>query len=47
MAHYRTDFLEQDDVNWLKNIVIRKEDDSLVLITAPPVITKIKPEMES
>jgi succinate dehydrogenase/fumarate reductase flavoprotein subunit len=47
MAHYRTDFLHQDDVNWLKNIVIRKEDDKPVLTTAPPVITKIKPEMES
>ena len=28
-AHYREDFPEQDDKNWLKNIIIYKEKDEI------------------
>jgi succinate dehydrogenase/fumarate reductase flavoprotein subunit len=28
-AHYREDYLEQDDANWLKNIIFYKEEDEL------------------
>lgn len=37
-GHYRSDFPLQDDENWLKNIVVKKEQDSISLHTEPPVI---------
>lgn len=43
MAHYRQDFPQQDDRNWLKNIIIKKQAGKMSLSTAPPIITKIKP----
>jgi hypothetical protein len=30
-------------VNWLKNIVIRREGDSMTLRTEPVVVTKLQP----
>ncbi|MEE8444150.1 MAG: FAD-dependent oxidoreductase [Alphaproteobacteria bacterium] len=34
-AHYRDDFPERDDVNWLKNILVRRDGDELVFDTRP------------
>ena len=45
-SHYRTDFLSRNDSKWLKNIIIRKKDDHMVLSTASPVITKLTPSEE-
>ncbi len=35
-AHYRTDFPQADNRNWLKNIIVRKEGERYVLSTAVP-----------
>ncbi len=45
-SHYRTDFPKLDNLNWLKNIIIKKEGDRIVFTTTPPVITKLKPPKE-
>ena len=42
-AHYREDYPKQDDINWLKNIVIKKEDSGMTLKSVPAVITKMSP----
>ena len=34
-AHYRSDYPEEDNQNWLKNIVIRKHDAEIRLQTVP------------
>ncbi|MBW1710097.1 MAG: FAD-binding protein [Deltaproteobacteria bacterium] len=34
-AHFRSDYPEEDNANWLKNIVIRKTDDKMSLESAP------------
>ena len=36
-GHYRSDFPLQDDENWLKNIVVKKDKDSISLHTELPV----------
>ena len=33
-AHYREDFPEQDDINWLKNIVLYQENEELTYFTS-------------
>ena len=42
-SHYRTDFPKRDNLNWLKNIIIKKEGDKMVFDTVAPVITKLRP----
>jgi succinate dehydrogenase/fumarate reductase flavoprotein subunit len=42
-AMFRRDFPDTDGVNWLKNIVIRREGDSMTLRTEPVVVTKLQP----
>lgn len=37
-AHYRVDYPEQDDVKWMKNIVVSKENDRMI-IRCEPVVT--------
>ena len=34
-AHYRTDYPEEDNVNWLKNILIGKEGKKMRLTAVP------------
>ena len=34
-AHYREDFTEMDDANWLRNILIRQDGASLSLRSTP------------
>ena len=45
-SHYRTDFPAANNANWLKNIVLRKQDGSYSHATAPPTITKFQPPQE-
>lgn len=45
-SHYRTDFPKRDDANWIKNIVIRREDSKMVFTTVPVALPKIKPTKE-
>lgn len=44
-AHYRLDFRETDNTNWLVNIVITKsKNDRMHLSTIPAVLTKMRPQ---
>jgi len=42
-VHYRRDFPESDDSNWLRHIVVKKRDEEMVLDTTPVVMTRMKP----
>lgn len=42
-SHFREDFLDRDDENWLKNIVIQKGEDGMEISTVSPVMTRMKP----
>jgi len=37
-GHYRSEYPSQDDENWLKNIILKKEEDSISYYTVPPVM---------
>ncbi len=43
-AHYRTDFPQRDDQNWLKHTLIFKKGNQFVLDYKPVVITQFQPE---
>jgi len=44
-SHYRSDYPEEDNANWLKNIVIHKENTEMRLGCAPvPMVDVIFPE---
>lgn len=42
-AHYRSDYQDKDDENWLININIKKENGSMKIYKTPVVITKLDP----
>ena len=42
-CHYRLDHPETDNRNWLKNVLLRKEDGEMRLWTEPVVITRMPP----
>jgi succinate dehydrogenase/fumarate reductase flavoprotein subunit len=42
-AHYRGDYPEEDSANWLKNIVIRKQDSGMRLETVPVSMDMVSP----
>lgn len=42
-ALYRLDYRKTDNVNWLKNILIAREDGGMVLRTQPAVLTRLRP----
>ncbi len=42
-AMFRRDFPDTDGTNWLKNIVVRREGDSMTFRTEPVVITTLQP----
>jgi len=42
-AHYRSDYPEEDSANWLKNIVIRKQDSGMRLEAVPVSMDKVTP----
>ena len=41
-AHYRTDFPNEDDINWLRETVVQEVNGKLV-VTSQPVDTSIMP----
>jgi succinate dehydrogenase/fumarate reductase flavoprotein subunit len=41
-CHYRIDYPETDNRNWLKNILLRKEGDKMRLWTEPVIITRMQ-----
>jgi len=43
-SHYRSDYPNRDNSNWLINILLRKEDGSLRLTTRPVALTRMKPD---
>ena len=44
-GHYRRDFPQSDNQNWVKNIRVKKDEkDQMAVTTMPAVITKIYPE---
>lgn len=34
-SHFRSEFPQEDNANWLKNIVIRRENDKMVVDVSP------------
>ena len=45
-AHYRRDYPNTDNVNWLKNIVVKQMAGKMQLTTQPIMITKLIPPKE-
>ena len=45
-ANYRKDFPYTDNVNWLKNIIIKKVADKMDIATQPIIITKLNAPKE-
>jgi succinate dehydrogenase/fumarate reductase flavoprotein subunit len=43
-AHYREEYPERDDNNWLKNVVVKNRDGTMSLEAVPVAFTKIRPE---
>jgi succinate dehydrogenase/fumarate reductase flavoprotein subunit len=43
-SHYRSDYPEEDNNNWLRNIVLRKEDGEMRLESVPVALDTIFPE---
>ena len=43
-AHYRSDYPEEDSANWLKNIVIHKQDSRMRLEAVPVSMDMVAPE---
>jgi succinate dehydrogenase/fumarate reductase flavoprotein subunit len=44
-ALYRLDYRKTDNVNWLKNILVRRTDRGMELDTQPSVLTRLKPKL--
>jgi succinate dehydrogenase / fumarate reductase flavoprotein subunit len=42
-GHYRLDYQDEDNKNWLKNIVIKNVDGQMTLDTVPVEITRFQP----
>ena len=40
---YRTDFIKTDNINWLKNIVIKNKKNKMILKTNDVIITSLIP----
>lgn len=43
-AHYRTDYPEENNNAWLKNIVISRTDEGMALSTVPVALSKMAPQ---
>ena len=43
-SHYRSDYPEEDNNNWLKNIVIRKKDGGMRMESVPVALDTVVPE---
>lgn len=46
-AHYREDAPQRNDKDWLKNIIIRLEDDKMVLDTRPVNMVELRPPVKN
>ena len=42
-AHYRSDYASSNDAQWMKNIVIRNQGETMVFTLVSPVVTSIRP----
>ena len=42
-CHYRVDYPERDDKNWLRNVCLRREGGGMSLWTEPVVVTRMRP----
>lgn len=42
-AHYREDYPERDDKNWLKNVVVKLEAGKMVVTAVPAQLIELKP----
>ncbi|MEM3640427.1 MAG: succinate dehydrogenase/fumarate reductase flavoprotein subunit, partial [Candidatus Bathyarchaeia archaeon] len=42
-AHYRIDYPNQDDKNWLKHVVLTKSRGEIKVTTCPVIMTKLFP----
>ncbi|MFX0205214.1 MAG: FAD-binding protein [Candidatus Hodarchaeota archaeon] len=45
-VHYRIDYPDCDNINWVKNLVVNNVDGDIVITTVEPNTDKIKPEKE-
>jgi succinate dehydrogenase/fumarate reductase flavoprotein subunit len=45
-AHYRKDYPEEDNANWLKNIIVRKQDNKMRFETVPVALEKVMPDIK-
>jgi succinate dehydrogenase/fumarate reductase flavoprotein subunit len=43
-AHYRTDHPDENNVKWLKNIIVSKKDGQMITATAPIDLSRLEPE---
>jgi succinate dehydrogenase / fumarate reductase flavoprotein subunit len=43
-AHFREDYIERDDANWLKHSLIKKTDKGPVIFNKPVKITRFEPK---
>jgi fumarate reductase (CoM/CoB) subunit A len=46
-SHYRSDFPEENNTEWLKRILISKTDEGMKLSTAPVSLSKLSPPQSS
>jgi len=46
-AHYREDYPERDDTNWLKHTLIQKRDHGYTLFYKPVTITRFEPKVRT
>jgi len=42
-SHYRPDYPQEDNAKWLKNIVVRKENDEMILDIHPVQLEYVSP----
>ena len=42
-AHYRNDYDEENNAQWLSNIVLGKKDDTMVLEIRPVELSRLQP----
>jgi len=42
-AHYRSDYDEENNAQWLSNIVLSKKDDTMVLESRPAELSRLRP----
>ena len=45
-AHYRVDYPDRNDRDWLKNVLLKKEGEEMKLSTVPVKFPLLQPEMK-